>query len=240
MKKQLTIAYILCIHLFLGFVLLKSDFIQRVESKLGFGQNAQFEITDHFHRMLRYHSRMDDNVPDGAVVFIGDSITQGLCVSAVVPSSVNYGIGSDTTIGVLQRLPKYKSIGRACAVVVAIGINDMKFRSNEEILRNYSAIAGQMPENVPVIFSAVLPLDEKVRDEWQGRNQDRIRLLNSELENLTNEFEHLFFVDAGALLIDAQGNLADEFHDGDGVHLNSKGNAIWIQQLQMVINKSYH
>lgn len=122
--------------------------------------------------------------------------------------------------------------------MVAIGINDMKFRSNEEILRNYSAIAGQMPENVPVIFSAVLPLDEKVRDEWQGRNQDRIRLLNSELKNLTNEFEHLFFVDAGVLLIDAQGNFADEFHDGDGVHLNSKGNAIWIQQLQMVINKA--
>ena len=235
MKKRLTITYILCIHLILGFVLFKSDFIQRVESKILFGQYTKPKFTEHFNAMLDYHSRMDGNMPDGAVVFIGDSHIQGLCVSAIVPSSVNYGIGGDTTAGVLQRLPNYKSIGRASAVVIAIGINDMKFRSNEEILHNYSAIAGQIPENIPVIFSAVLPIDEEARDDWQGRNQDRIRSLNSELENLTREYENYFFVDGGALLTDAQGNLADEFHDGDGLHLNSKGNAIWIQQLQMII-----
>jgi lysophospholipase L1-like esterase len=178
---------------------------------------------------------MDGNVPDGAVVFIGDSITQGLCVSAVVPSSVNYGIGNDTTIGVLQRLPKYKSIARASAVVIAIGINDMKFRSNEEILRNYSAIVCQMPENVPAIFSALLPLDEDVREEWQGRNQKRIQPLNNELEVFTRKSKNLFFVNAGPHLVDAHGNLADKFHDGDGVHLNQKGYAIWIKELQKII-----
>ena len=40
---------------------------------------------------------MDSLVPVGATVFIGDSITQGLATSAVVPLSVNYGIGGDTT-----------------------------------------------------------------------------------------------------------------------------------------------
>ena len=96
MKKRITVAYVVCIHLLLVFVLLKSDFIQRIENKLGI-MRTQSEITGHFHRMLRYHSRIDGNVPNSSVLFIGDSITQGLCVSAVSSPSVNYGIGSDTS-----------------------------------------------------------------------------------------------------------------------------------------------
>jgi lysophospholipase L1-like esterase len=42
-------------------------------------------------------------------------------------------------------------------------------------------------------------------------------------------------VDAGHFLVDVQGNLADEYHDGDGVHLNPKGNGIWIRELQKTI-----
>ena len=237
MKKQIILAYVIAIHIILGVVLLKSDFIQRVEHKLGI-TTSKTEITEHFHRMLRYHSRMDGNVPNQSVIFIGDSITQGLAVTAVVNPSVNYGIGSDTTVGVMQRLPVYRSIEKATAVVIAIGINDMKYRSNEEILYNFKAIADQIPKNVSIIFSAVLPLDEDVRGEWQGRNQNRIRELNAKLKGWSETSDNLFFVNAGPQLIDEKGNLADEFHDGDGVHLNSRGNAIWIQQLREAINNA--
>lgn len=223
MKKRIAIIYLICIHLLLAVVLLKSDFIDRVQTKLGIQQTElSAEITQHFHRMLRYHKRMDGNVPDGSVIFIGDSITQGLCVSAVACPSVNYGIGSDTTLGVLQRLPEYRSIDKASAVILAIGINDMKRRSNEEILKNYRSIVGHIPEKTPIVISAILPLDEGSRQEWQGRNQDRIKSLNLSLEDLADS--RIFFVDAGPLLVDASGNLADQYHDADGVHLNSKGN----------------
>ena len=160
MKKRITIIYLIGIHLLLAVVLLKSDFIDRVQTKLGIQQSGlSAEITPHFHRMLRYHKRMDGNVPDGSVVFIGDSITQGLCVSAITCPSVNYGIGSDTTLGVLQRLQDYRSIDRASAVLLAIGINDMKRRSNDEIFENYRLIIEQIPKTTPIVFSAVLPLD---------------------------------------------------------------------------------
>jgi len=239
MRKKITVTYLIGIHILLAIVLLKSDFIDRVEHKLGIHQAvASPEITDHFHRMLRYHRRMDGNVPERAVIFIGDSITQGLCVSAVTPLSVNYGIGSDTTFGVLQRLPDYKSIERASAVVLAIGINDIRRRSNDEIIENYRTIIGQIPKTTPIVLSAMLPLDEESRDEWQGRNQSRIRDLNSSIENLATADNRLFFVDAGPLLVDASGNLADKYHDGDGVHLNSEGNTIWIDALRAGIKKA--
>jgi lysophospholipase L1-like esterase len=151
---------------------------------------------------------------------------------------VNYGIGSDTTLGVLKRLPDYRSIDRASVVLLAIGINDMKRRSNDEILENYRLIIEKIPKTTPIVFSAVLPLDEESREERQGRNQDRIKLLNSSIQKLANTSSRVFFVDAGSLLVDASGNLADKFHDGDGVHLNSKGNEIWINALRDGIQRA--
>ena len=237
MKKQIVITYIVCIHVLLGFALLKSGFVDRFQKKLGIRQTKQTEIADYLHPMVRLHTHMDDNVPDGAVVFIGDSITQGLCVSAVVALSVNYGISGDTTAGVLQRLATYRSMRRAGAIVMAIGSNDLNFRTNEQILRNYLSIAEQMPKNVPVIFSAVLPVDEKAHKRWRGWNQ-RIQALNADLKSFISKSKNLFFVDAGYFLVDVQGNLAREYHAGDGLHLNAKGNAIWIKELQKTIISS--
>lgn len=238
MKKKMAIAYVACIHLLLAVVLVESDFLSRAKKAFGLSTGGQPEITEHFHRMVLYHSRMDGNVPDGAVVFIGDSLTQGLCVSAVFPLSVNYGIGSDTTAGVLKRLATYQSIRRASAVVVAVGVNDMKFRSNEEILRNYAAIASRIPENVPVVFSAVLPLNETKRDKQKSGYPDRIRALNAGLEAFCARAKRLYFLNVGPVLADGAGNLAAKFDDGDGVHLNSKGNAIWIAGLREKITEA--
>ena len=102
MKRPVSSAYLIAIHVFLVIVLLNSDFIVRLSNKLGVGnhQTKSSELTAYYHRMLGYHERMDGNVPDGAVIFIGDSITQGLCVSEVALQSVNYGIGTDTTFAV--------------------------------------------------------------------------------------------------------------------------------------------
>lgn len=239
MKRRIVVIYLIGIHLLLTVVLFKSDFIDRLQTNLGKQQTELSpEITQHFYRMLSYHKRMDNNVPNKSVVFIGDSIMQGLYVSAVAYPSVNYGIGSDTTLGVLRRLPEYRSIDRASTVVLAIGINDMQRRSNKEILKNYRSIIERISENTPIVISAILPIDEKSRQEWQGRNQDRIKTLNSSLKYIANTDSRIVFVDAGPLLVDASGNLADQYHDGDGVHLNSQGNAIWINVLQDGVQKA--
>ena len=96
--------------------------------------------------MLGYHKRMDGNIPDDSTIFIGDSLTQSLAVSAISPRSVNYGIGNDTLIGVLKRIGEYKSIYRSSMIVIAVGINDLKIGKNiEEILYNYEAIIKKIP-----------------------------------------------------------------------------------------------
>lgn len=240
LKYLIACAYLIAVHVLLVIILLKSDFIDRIQNKLWAGNHPlqSSELTHHYHRMLGYHKRMDGNVPDGAVIFIGDSITQGLCVSAVAVPSVNYGIGSDTTFGVLKRLLDYRSISRADAVVTAIGINDFRYRSDENIAQNYQTILEQISKTTPVIISAVLPVDETARAArgWGGISH-RINTLNSHLERFAQSMDNVFFVDAGPGLLDDTGNLADIYHIGDGVHLNAAGNAVWIDVLKNEVQK---
>lgn len=192
------------------------------------------DLTDHYHRMMRYHERMDGNVPEGAVLFIGDSITQGLCVAAVSERGVNYGIGSDTTVGVAHRLPRYTSIARASAVVLAIGVNDLRRRDNEAILERMAQLIETISGQAPLVVSAVLPLDERVSSIDAGRNE-RIAALNRGVAALCAQQAGCVFVDVSATLSDAQGNLAEEHHVGDGVHLNTAGYALWIDALRDAI-----
>jgi lysophospholipase L1-like esterase len=239
MKKTLITTYIIGIHAFLlYYVLFQNDSISQAPCTPGMNLVPHNEAFMHYQHMIGTHARMDANVPKGAVVFIGDSITQGLCLSAIVPTSVNYGIGGDTTVGVLQRLQIYGSLQKAGAVVVAIGVNDLKYNStNEEILRNYANIIEQMPEDIPIILSAIFPIDEEIRTLWPGWNQ-RILALNTDLKALALKSKNHFFTDTGRLLVDTKGNLADTYHDGDGIHLNAKGNAVWIIELQKTLKNA--
>ena len=236
MRRATFIAYLILLHGLLALVLWKSDFFLRVQRQLGRPPPVQ-EITEHYKRMLRYHVRMDGNVPDRSVVFIGDSLTQGLCSDAVAFPSVNYGVGADTTVGVLARLPEYQSLRRASAVVLAIGVNDIMFRDNQHIVKNYGRILEALPQSVPIVCSAVLPVNEPVYGPSDVNNA-RILDLNVALKTLCSDDARCVFVDVGDSLVDASGNLSTALQDGDGIHLNAAGNRIWIDELRKAINKA--
>jgi lysophospholipase L1-like esterase len=179
---------------------------------------------------MQTHDRLDAQVPEESVLFVGDSITQGLYVARVTEAAVNLGISGDTTIGVLARLPRLTCVPRARAVVMAIGVNDLRLRSNEEILANFGRILRELPGRV--VWSAVLPVDERAAASWHGYNQ-RIRELNADMRKASCGL--VTFVDAGELLADALGNL--RYHVGDGVHLDARGYAIWAAELRRALRQ---
>lgn len=239
MQKNILIGYFILLHIFLVIMLVKTDFIARVGYRLGLIKKIVPEITEYYEKTKNFLEQIDTNTPDGAVIFIGDSGIQGLCVSAVASPSVNFGIGTDTTIGVLNRVPKYQSLKRASACVISIGGNDIRRRENEEILKNYSAILQAIPPQLPIIVSAILPVNENVhvRDDLLGRNR-RSRELNSSLKTLcATQRPNCIFVDPSSKLIDSSGNLIKKYHEGDGVHLNGAGNSIWIKELKEAVRK---
>ncbi len=195
---------------------------------------SQAEI--HYVNMVQYHERGDAALPPGRVLFLGDSITQGLPVAAATSRGVNYGIGSDDTVGLLARLEKYESINSAAAVVIAMGSNDMNRVTDAELSTNYEAVLDAIPSDVPVICSAILPIDEPVRSNWLDRSNKRIIKLNTDIESLCTNRGYLF-VDPTAAMSNDDGNLKSEFHVGDGLHLNADGNAQWIVDLKAALQQ---
>lgn len=237
MKTWIIAAYLSVIHFLLIVLLIfHNPFGTERDSETTI-INSSGELSSYFHKVVGYHKRMDGNVPTNAVIFIGDSITQGLNTSAITEPTANYGIGGDTTVGIIERLNTYQSINNARAVVIAIGINDIKYRENDIILNNYKTIIGMIPSHVPIVISAVHPIDERVRNDANGFNESRIKPLNKELKNYSLNSERLFYVDTTDQLIDSSGNLDPKYHDLDGVHLNSEGNAVWIQNLRIIITQ---
>jgi len=213
-------------------MLMKSNFTDKVAQRLGFYSST--ELSPYYDLLTIMHKRQDANTPEDITVFIGDSITQGLATSAVSTLSINYGIGSDTTQGVLKRITAYQSLHKAKAMVLAIGVNDLKRRNDQEIIANFQKILTLIPTDLPVILSAILPVDETV-PSMKLKNK-RITHLNKLIFELANKFTNVIFLDASQQLQSVDLNLNSHFHIGDGLHLNAQGYDVWIEQLKSKLN----
>ncbi|QUM80430.1 GDSL family lipase [Moritella sp. 5] len=233
-RNKVWYGYVVGLHIIIAVILVKSDFVEKVGRRIGIYQPT--EISDYYNTTTTYHKRMDGSVPEGATIFIGDSITQGLATAAISEYSVNYGIGSDTTIGVINRLPFYKSVTTAKSIVIAIGVNDLKRRDNSSIVKNHQTILNLIPKDKKIILSAVLPVDERVSSVKVSNK--RILQLNSALKKMSTNYVNVIFINSSSMLQEPNGNLKSTFHTGDGVHLNTDGYRVWISQLRKALDNA--
>lgn len=191
-----------------------------------------YEIT------LGHQRRLDRNLDPGAVLLVGDSLIQGMPAGAVAPGGVNYGIGGDTTRGVLQRMAFYSSLRTARAVVLAVGGNDFKYRGDDALLANYENILKAVPAEVAAVVVALLPVDEMAMARRGIRHRANVATLrlNRELSRLCTERAGVCrFVGVDERFTDARGNLLTEIHEGDGVHLSPLGYRMLIAALHAAV-----
>ena len=90
-------------------------------------------------------------------------IFSNLNLSGDAPVRAQVGRGRWGPTGVPST--RWKKIQRILIpfVVVAIGVNDLRRRDNAALLENYRKIADAVAGRAPLLFSAVLPLDERVK-----------------------------------------------------------------------------
>lgn len=190
---------------------------------------VQPQAADEYQKnMLTFQLRADAHLAHAAL-FFGDSHVQGLCTPCIAGNSANYGIGGDTAVGVLKRLPRYHSVRTARFVFVAVGYSDLKRQSVEEVLGTFDQLLHAIPREVPVVVSGLLPLDH--RDTQAGRvSNDAILKMNAGLRSLCTRVR-CAYVDSYVRLADASGNLRAPFHIGDGVHLSPAGYRIWMSDI---------
>ena len=118
----------------------------------------------------------------GAVVFLGDSITQGwgLGLGAVFPGVkvANRGISGDTTRGVLVRLKEDVLDLNPRAVVILIGTNDLEEKATPETIDSdfrllIAALKAHNPK-MPIIACLVMPSSVTMR-----RPAEEIKKINA-------------------------------------------------------------
>ena len=236
MRNKLIQLYIFLLHILLLIFIFNSD---AIKSKLNlFGLNLKsFEITSHHKRMVEYHNQISKNIIEGTTIFIGNSHVQGLATSRVKFPSENFGIGGDTTYTLIERLKKYDTNILTGKVVLAIGINDLKYRQNDEIINNFTIIFEHLKKSRQLLVTCIFPVNEKMNPQFKNHN-NRIRNLNKRIKKLSKEVYDFDFIDICSSLEDRNGNLSAKYDLGDGLHLTESAKRIWLNEISNIIRNN--
>ena len=166
-------------------------------------------------------------IAPSAIVFLGDSLTEGGAWHEWFPKApvVNRGIGGDTAAGVLCRLGSALGVAPA-AVFVLIGTNDLgRRRPVDDIVQDVDAIVSRIREHslpTRVVLQSVLPR--------QPRYRDRIHELNVRYAEIA--WRHgVVLLDLWPAFADKSGGLRSTY-TLDRLHLNGRGYRAWVDLLR--------
>lgn len=227
--KRLAVIYIIGLHAFAAALIVKTDFIPKARIKLGLAAPTP---DVHLPNMRRVHMWMDASVPDNAVIFLGDSIVQGLATAAIAPNAINYGIGGINAAQLGDLIPDYKSLARARIIVLSVGINDVIFfNGGADLRKQYQRILERLPSATPLVWSAIAPTGLKQVDP------KHIRSANQVIAELCAQRGNCTFVDVWPLLAGENGQAMDDMLLDDGIHFSAAGYRIWIAALRDAVAK---
>lgn len=171
----------------------------------------------------------------GAVVFLGDSITQGwdtLAQDFPDLKVANRGISGDVTRGVLCRLKEDVLDLKPAAVVLLIGTNDLEEGGDPSVIaENINEIlvtCRKSQPRLPIVLCKVMP-----SSATQKRSAAQIKDLNTRLEHLALPRSKITLVDTWTPFANAEGDAkVEEFPDL--LHPNAVGYAKWTAALRPV------
>ena len=170
----------------------------------------------------------------GAVVFFGDSITQGWGVDFKKAFGdmklANRGIGGDTTRGMLLRLREDVLSLRPKAVVLLMGTNDIEVGVPAEAIgRNFRKIVAALKAHdprMPVVVCRIFPSSASKK-----RPKETIQAVNALFDEAVKDDPQFTVLDTYALFADPAGDAPAALFP-DLLHLNAAGYAKWAAALR--------
>ncbi len=173
----------------------------------------------------------------GAVVFLGDSITQGWGAEfkGLFPGMklANRGIGGDTTRGMLIRLEEDVLALQPSAIVLLLGTNDIEVGIEPAAIgRNFqkilAAIQARLPQ-VPIVLCRMFPSSAS-----KNRPAETIRQVNALYEAAVKGDARVTVLDTWTLFADPQTGDMNPAWAKDLLHLNPAGYARWAAALRPI------
>ena len=173
----------------------------------------------------------------GALVFLGDSITQGWGSNQaqLFPGLriANRGISGDTTRGVLIRLQEDVLALNPSGIVLLIGTNDLEEQAAPEtIAGNLQLLLAAFKQHnpaMPVVLCSVFP-----SSETKKRPAAQIRKINQLYFTAIKELPQVTYLDTYTLFTNAQGDAKPEEFP-DLLHPNVAGYIKWTAALRPVL-----
>jgi lysophospholipase L1-like esterase len=171
-----------------------------------------------------------------AVVFLGDSITQGWGggLAAAFPGVkvANRGISGDTTRGMLLRLQEDVLALDPAAVVLLAGTNDLEEGATPEVIAgNLELILAQIERHdphLPIVLCQVFP-----SSATQKRPADRIKALNALYLAAAKKHRQVLYLETWPLFAGPDGDATAALFP-DLLHPNEAGYARWAAALRPV------
>lgn len=168
-------------------------------------------------------------LPRGAVLLLGDSHVQDLCEACLGRPALNFGIGGDTVDGLQDRIEAYPGARHSSNIaVVEVGGNDVLWHEGADAVEAFPALLGALSALQRVYVYAIFPVASS--SKVAARNS-HIAETNRAIESECKLQSNCVFVDLKALYTE-RGFLQEDMHGGDGIHLNAKGYAVWLQDLR--------
>ena len=172
----------------------------------------------------------------GAVVFFGDSITQGWGTDFKKAFEgmklANRGIGGDTTRGMLLRLKEDVLALKPKAVVLLMGTNDIEVEVPVDAIgRNFQKIVAALKAHdpkMPVIVCRIFP-----SSATKKRPKETILAVNELFAAAVKGDPQFTVLDTYALFANAEGDALPSLFP-DLLHLNPAGYAKWASALRPV------
>jgi lysophospholipase L1-like esterase len=184
------------------------------------------------------------------VVFLGDSITQGMEIYDTGLPNATYcaykGVGPNavvagstcTRVDGTEEVPlEALAAANPKAVYILLGTNVLT-RDTEltSFLAYYSLMLDQIKELLPdanIYVQSITPVRPEVREDenHDGMYTERFVRANNELAALALE-KGCYFLDLWSFLADENGDLLEEYAQPDGYHIKPEGYTLWVEYLR--------
>jgi lysophospholipase L1-like esterase len=213
----------------LGYISLHDKVPQRLLNKIGI-MNVEIQPKRYVNYRIEALHSLGSEKEGFDIIMLGDSITEGGNWAKLLKGHdvANYGIGGDTTTGILYRLPDvYMAHPRK--VFLMIGTNDIgsyllrAYDNNnvEEVFEKYKKIIEALCEaGIEVVVQSTLNVTEKHTE----RRNNEINKLNVLLQTYCME-QNIKYLDVNSVL--SNNGVLQKQYTVDGLHLNGKGYDIW-------------
>ena len=173
-----------------------------------------------------------------ALVFLGDSITQGWgdTLGGAFPGAkvANRGISGDTTRGVLLRLEEDVLSLHPSGVVLLIGTNDLEENADPEIiaanLKLILAALKKADSSMPIVLCQVFPSSTSMK-----RPAEKIKQINQLYAAAVKGDAQVTFIQTWLLFADGNGD-ARQAEFPDLLHPNKAGYAKWAAALTPILS----